>query len=60
MTVPAGSYCVSLAQPLSPLLSAALEPDSQNSYAANQLLEITDDRLLRVMAAPAAALLQVL
>jgi hypothetical protein len=43
-----GSFYVSLAQPLSPLVSAALEPDSQNSYAANRLLEIGDDRLLRV------------
>jgi len=32
----------------SPLVSAALEPDSQNSYAANRLLEIGDDKLLRV------------
>lgn len=43
-----GSFYVSLAQPLSPLVSAALEPDSQNSYAANRLLEIGDDKLLRV------------
>jgi predicted deacylase len=43
-----GSFYVSLAQPLSPLVSAALEPDSQNSYAANRLLEIGDDRLMRV------------
>jgi predicted deacylase len=43
-----GSFYVSLAQPLSPLVSAALEPDSQNGYAANRLLEIGDDRLLRV------------
>jgi hypothetical protein len=55
MAVPAGSYYVTLAQPLSPLLSAALEPDSQNSYAANRLLDIANDRLLRVMAVPAAA-----
>jgi len=52
VVVPTGSYYVSLAQALSPLLSAALEPDSQNSYAANRLLDITDDRLLRVMALP--------
>jgi hypothetical protein len=36
--VPAGSHYVSLAQPLSALISAALEPDSQNSFAANGLL----------------------
>jgi len=46
--VPPGSFYVSLAQPLSPLISAALEPDSQNSYAANRLLDIGGDRLLRV------------
>jgi len=46
--MPPGSFYVSLAQPLSPLVSAALEPDSQNSYAANRLLEIGDDKLLRV------------
>ncbi|RQO51262.1 peptidase M14 [Variovorax sp. KBW07] len=46
--VPPGSFYVSLAQPLSPLVSAALEPDSQNSYAANRLLEIGNDKLLRV------------
>ena len=43
-----GSFYVPLAQPLSPLVSAALEPDSQNSYAANRLLDIGNDRLLRV------------
>ena len=52
--MPPGSFYVSLAQPLSPLISAALEPDSQNSYAANHLLEIGDDRLLRVPGAPPA------
>ncbi|MES2250782.1 MAG: M14 family metallocarboxypeptidase [Pseudomonadota bacterium] len=55
--VPPGSFYVSLAQPLSPLVSAALEPDSQNSYAANRLLEIGNDRLLRVPGpAPAGVL----
>ncbi|MBN8756396.1 MULTISPECIES: M14 family metallopeptidase [Variovorax] len=52
--VQAGSFYVSLAQPLSPLISAALEPDSQNSYAANRLLEIGDDKLLRVPGPPPA------
>lgn len=43
---------VSLAQPLANLAAAALEPDSQNSYAANRLMEIEGDRLLRVMRRP--------
>lgn len=33
-TVPPGHYFVSLAQPLGSLIAAALEPDSQNSFAA--------------------------
>ena len=52
--VPAGSFYVSLAQPLAPLISAALEPDSQNSYAANRLLAIEAGQLRRVMQAPPA------
>lgn len=35
---PAGSYYVSLSQPLANLAIAALEPDTQSSYFANQLL----------------------
>ncbi|WP_121941626.1 hypothetical protein [Acidovorax sp. 100] len=50
--VPPGTFYVSLAQSLSPLISAALEPDSQNSYAANRLVEIADDGLMRVLAVP--------
>ena len=51
--VPAGSWYVTLAQPLSPLISAALEPDSQNGYAASKLLAFEHGALLRVMAPPA-------
>ena len=36
---PAGSYYVPLNQPLGNLVIAALEPDTQQSYFANQLLE---------------------
>lgn len=36
---PAGSYYVPLNQPLANLVIAALEPDTQNSYFANQLIE---------------------
>jgi hypothetical protein len=37
--VPAGSYYVPLNQPLANLVIAALEPDTQSSYFANQLLD---------------------
>ena len=51
--VPAsGSYYVTLSQPLAALVSAALEPDSQNSFAANRLLEIGAGQLRRVMRLP--------
>jgi hypothetical protein len=51
-TVAAGTHYVSLAQPLGPLVAAALEPDSQSSYAANRLLDVEADGLRRVMAPP--------
>ena len=51
----AGSYYVSLNQPLAALVSAALEPDSQNSLAANRLLEVEAGALRRVVAPPPAA-----
>ena len=35
---PVGSYYVPLNQPLANLVIAALEPDTQSSYFANQLL----------------------
>ena len=43
--LPAGTYYISLAQPLANLVAAALEPDSQNSLAANRFLPIADDQL---------------
>ena len=47
-----GSYYVTLSQPLAALVSAALEPDSQNSFAANRLLEVGAGQLRRVMRPP--------
>lgn len=56
--VPApGSYYVSMGQPLAGLVSAALEPDSQNSFAANRLLNIDGQRLQRVTRQPLPAAL---
>jgi len=48
----AGAFYVTMAQPLAALATAALEPDSQNSFAANHLLEIEGGRLQRVVAVP--------
>ena len=50
--VPAGSYYVPLNQPLANLAVAALEPDTQNSYFANQLITSLGDTA-RVMTPPA-------
>ena len=50
---PSGSYYVSLRQPLSNLVMAALEPDTQNSYFANQLIDSLASAA-RVMSEPAA------
>jgi hypothetical protein len=47
-----GSYYVSLNQPLAALVSAALEPDSQSSFAANRLLGVESGQLRRVMRPP--------
>ncbi len=56
--VPApGGFYVSLNQPLAALVSAALEPDSQNSLAANRLLDIEAGQLRRVMRLPPAGAL---
>jgi hypothetical protein len=52
-----GSYYVSMSQPLAALVSAALEPDSQNSFAANRLMAFEEGRLRRVMRAPPDAAL---
>lgn len=48
---PAGSFYVPLKQPLANLAIAALEPDTQNSYFSNQLLE-TLSSAARVMSVP--------
>ncbi|MDP2006699.1 MAG: M14 family zinc carboxypeptidase [Rubrivivax sp.] len=52
-----GSYYVTMNQPLAALVSAALEPDSQNSFAANRLMKIEDGQLRRVMKLPPAGAL---
>ncbi|MFZ2388537.1 MAG: M14 family metallopeptidase [Polaromonas sp.] len=46
-----GSYYVPLNQPLSNLVLAALEPDTQSSYFANQILDSVQSTV-RVMAEP--------
>ena len=51
LAAPAGSYYVSLEQPLANLAIAALEPDTQNSFFANRLLRSLDDAA-RVMSKP--------
>jgi hypothetical protein len=51
LDVKAGSYYVPLEQPLGNLVLAALEPDTQNSYLANRIVESLDDQA-RVMARP--------
>ncbi len=48
-SLPAGSWYVSMYQPLSSLVAAALEPDSQNSYVANHILDLNPNALMRVM-----------
>ena len=50
-----GTLYVPLSQPLSPLITAALEPDSQSSFLANRLLDLEASRLRRVMRMPWAA-----
>lgn len=52
--VAAGTWFIDLAQPLGTLAAAALEPDSQNSFAASALIAAPDRTLRRVMAAPPA------
>ena len=49
--VPGGSYYVPLSQPLAHLAVAALEPDTQNSYFANRVLEEVG-QTVRVMSPP--------
>jgi len=50
---PAGSYYVPLSQPLANLVMAALEPDTQNSFFAHQLIDSLASAA-RVMSEPAA------
>jgi Zinc carboxypeptidase len=47
-----GAWYVDLDQPMGALIAAALEPDSQNSFAANRLLDPA--RLWRVLQVPPA------
>jgi hypothetical protein len=53
VAAPAGSHYVPLDQPLANLAIAALEPDTQNSYFANRLLEKLDAGA-RILAKPTA------
>jgi hypothetical protein len=53
--VPPGTVYVSLAQPLAPLIVAALEPDSQNSFVSNRLLDLSTGELRRVLVKPSSA-----
>ncbi len=57
-TVPAGAWFVDLAQPLGALAAAALEPDSQNSFAASGLLDVAAGQVRRVVTRPPAAALR--
>ena len=50
-----GQFYVPLDQPLANLVIAALEPDSQNSYLANRLIDRLDG-VRRVLVAPAGGL----
>jgi len=51
LDVPAGSFYVPLDQPLANLIIAALEPDTQNGFVANGIVERVD-AVARVMAPP--------
>jgi hypothetical protein len=57
-SLPAGTFYVSLAQPLGNLVAAALEPDSQNSFEANRLLPLSADKptVQRALETPAVAM----
>lgn len=52
--VAAGSWFIDLRQPLGALVAAALEPDSQNSFAAAGLVDVAAGALRRVITVPAA------
>jgi hypothetical protein len=47
--LPASGWFVTMNQPMANLVAAALEPDSQNSYVANRVLELTETAFLRIM-----------
>jgi hypothetical protein len=47
--LPAGGWFVSMNQALGSVIAASLEPDSQNSYTANHVMDVDDKSLLRVM-----------
>ncbi len=51
LDVPAGSYYIGLDQPLANLVIAALEPDTQNGYAANRIVTELKSQA-RVLAKP--------
>ncbi|MFT3720865.1 M14 family metallopeptidase [Pseudorhodoferax sp.] len=62
LDTPMGSYYVPLSQPLANLIVAALEPDTQNSFFANGLVEglqsqgrVVGDPTMRLEPLPAAA-----
>ncbi|MEZ5420933.1 MAG: M14 family metallocarboxypeptidase [Vicinamibacterales bacterium] len=55
--VAAGAWFVDLAQPLGTLAAAALEPDSQNSFAASALVDLVGGGLRRVVSPPPAGAL---
>ena len=54
-TVEPGTIYVPLDQPLAPLIAAALEPDSQSSWAASRLLNLAGSGLRRVREPPRPA-----
>jgi hypothetical protein len=58
LTPEPGGYYVSMNQPLAALIAAALEPDSQSSFAAHRLLDIANGQLRRVMQPPPADVLK--
>lgn len=58
LVVAPGTVYVPLDQPRAGLITAALEPDSQSSYAANRLLDVDQGQLWRVRVKPPAALLR--
>lgn len=57
ITVPEGALYVSMAQPLANIIAAAMEPDEENGYVANRLLELEEGvGLLRITETPKTTL----